>query len=71
MDLGLCPCGHTKDLVRSRIKELDEEISQLREVRDRLGLLSEEIGSANGRGQDGRWPCQREFIEMTSNNEGR
>ncbi len=71
MDRGLCPCGHTEDLVRGRIAELDEEISQLREVRKRLAALSDEVGSADRRGQDGRWPCQREFIEMASKDEGR
>ncbi len=71
MDRRLCPCGHTKGLVRGRIAELDEEIRQRREVRTRLTRLAEEVRSVDQQDPEGLWPCQREFIEIASNDKGR
>jgi DNA-binding transcriptional MerR regulator len=39
LDRGLCPCGHTKDLVERRLGEVDAEIRQLSTVRAQLLVL--------------------------------
>lgn len=71
MDRGLCPCGHTEGLVRSRITELDEEIGRLRDVRKRLVRLAEEFpaGACPDPGS-GRWPCEEEFIRKGGEQSG-
>lgn len=40
MDNGLCPCGHTEQLLKSRLAEVDEEIARLSSLRrDMLSTL--------------------------------
>jgi DNA-binding transcriptional MerR regulator len=41
-DSGNCPCGHTADLVRQRIAEVDAEINDLQALRDKLVRLGQE-----------------------------
>jgi DNA-binding transcriptional MerR regulator len=41
-DSGNCPCGHTADLVRQRIAEVDSEINDLQALRDKLVRLGQE-----------------------------
>jgi DNA-binding transcriptional MerR regulator len=72
MDRGLCPCGHTDALVRRRMNEIDDQIAKLTEAKDRLRVLAEEVQSV--RAQDaktGRWPCQRQFLEISADAERR
>jgi DNA-binding transcriptional MerR regulator len=72
MDRGLCPCGHTEALVRRRMNEIDDQIAKLTEAKDRLRVLAEEVQSV--RAQDpkpGRWPCQRQFLEISADAERR
>lgn len=38
-DRGLCPCGHTKELVARRLGEIEAEIRQLSAVRGQLLTL--------------------------------
>jgi DNA-binding transcriptional MerR regulator len=38
-DRGLCPCGHTKELVDRRLGEVEAEIRQLSAVRGQLLVL--------------------------------
>jgi DNA-binding transcriptional MerR regulator len=33
MDKGMCPCGHTEDLLRTRLAEVDREIERLTALR--------------------------------------
>jgi DNA-binding transcriptional MerR regulator len=40
-DKGACPCGHTKLLVDRRIAQIDEEMAELRRLRNELGSLRE------------------------------
>jgi DNA-binding transcriptional MerR regulator len=35
-DRGQCPCGHTKDLVRRRLADVEAEIQQLTAVQGQL-----------------------------------
>ena len=35
-DRGQCPCGHTQDLVRRRLAEVEAEMQQLSAVREQL-----------------------------------
>ncbi|MGH2811926.1 MAG: heavy metal-responsive transcriptional regulator [Actinomycetota bacterium] len=60
-DRGACPCGHTRDLVRMRVSEIDAEIRRLELLRCELGEL-EALECPSPEGQGG-WPCQTRFIE--------
>lgn len=40
-DRGLCPCGHTRDLVDRRLAEVEAEIRQLKTVRGQLLTLKQ------------------------------
>jgi DNA-binding transcriptional MerR regulator len=59
-DHGQCPCGHTEDLVRRRVVELDAEIARLLDTRQRLVKLADDCPAASCREQD--WPCAEQFI---------
>jgi DNA-binding transcriptional MerR regulator len=61
MDRGLCPCGHARHLVTARIAELDQQIAELRVLRDHLARLSEDVGP--DRCTPGVWPCEQEFLQ--------
>jgi DNA-binding transcriptional MerR regulator len=61
MDRGLCPCGHASDLVTARIAELDQQIAELRVLRDHLARLSEDVGP--DRCTPGVWPCEQEILQ--------
>jgi DNA-binding transcriptional MerR regulator len=39
MDRGQCPCGHTDSLLRRRLAEINDEITELAGVRDELTRL--------------------------------
>lgn len=72
LDRGACPCGHTRELVARRIEELDAEMDELAQVKERLARLADEVRSPSDRDPEtGRWPCQRRFIDIGSTNEGR
>lgn len=53
-DRGSCPCGHSEDLVRRRLAELDAEIARLTETRRQLSALSDCSTGACGALP---WPC--------------
>lgn len=40
-DDGLCPCGHATDLLAERLRELDEQISSLQDLRGDIASLLE------------------------------
>jgi DNA-binding transcriptional MerR regulator len=55
-DRGQCPCGHTKNLVKRRLAEVEAEIDQLSAVRGQLLALkrrNEECFDAAA----GEWSC--------------
>lgn len=59
-DRGLCPCGHARDLLIDRLDELEEEITDLRRLRqDIVGLLDAEMT------RPGAWPCGPEDPEVS------
>jgi DNA-binding transcriptional MerR regulator len=60
-DRGLCPCGHTEAMLRERVREIDEEIVRLRDLKRQLGRLVERVPAEACEGDAG-WPCQEEFI---------
>lgn len=62
-DRGLCPCGHTEALIRQRTQELDEQIEQLRSVRDELDAMSRRLPASCPDGEP-PWACELEFIRI-------
>jgi DNA-binding transcriptional MerR regulator len=36
MDKGLCPCGHTEQLLKARMAEVDEEMARLTSLRESM-----------------------------------
>jgi DNA-binding transcriptional MerR regulator len=61
LDRGLCPCGHTEAMLRQRVREIDEEIVRLRDLKRQLVLLVERFPAEACEGEAG-WPCQEKFI---------
>jgi DNA-binding transcriptional MerR regulator len=61
LDRGLCPCGDTEAMLRQRLREIDEEIVRLRDLKRQLVLLVERFPAEACEGEAG-WPCQEEFI---------
>jgi DNA-binding transcriptional MerR regulator len=64
-DQGLCPCGHTEALLRSRMVEIDAQIAALQTMRADLDRMVD--GSPREPCQDttiGRWWCEQEFIQQ-------
>ena len=57
-DRGLCPCGHTEELLRRRIDELDEEIERLGTLRTELVRMVED------RSNDGAAQCVGELLQI-------
>lgn len=57
-DRGLCPCGHTEELLRKRIAELDDEIDRLGSLRGDLVRMVEE------RSADGTAQCVGELLQI-------
>ncbi len=42
-DQGLCPCGSTRRLLESKVVELDEEMTALRQLREEVQRMLEEL----------------------------
>ena len=60
-DQGQCPCGHTQELLRTRVREVDEEMRRLRGLRqDLLQMIARADCDAPA---SMSWPCAVEFIE--------
>jgi DNA-binding transcriptional MerR regulator len=61
-DRGLCPCGHTEELLRRRVSEVDAEIAGLEETkRELLAFTRRFTGIGCPEGAE-PWPCAEEFI---------
>lgn len=60
-DRGMCPCGHTRELLRTRVEEVDEEMRRLERLRaDLLTMIDRANCDAPA---SMSWPCAVEFIE--------
>ena len=60
-DQGQCPCGHTQELLRTRVSEVDEEMRRLRGLRqDLLQMIARADCDAPA---SMSWPCAVDFIE--------
>jgi len=60
-DNGVCPCGHTAELVNKRLVDLDVQIASLKKLRGEMAHLSEVLPA--GSDTAGRpWPCDVHFI---------
>ena len=62
-DKGLCPCGHTQQLLQGRIAEVDSELARLQRVRQELARMIQQypVEACLENPSDG-WPCEIEFI---------
>jgi DNA-binding transcriptional MerR regulator len=66
LDLGACLCGHAEKLVEKRIREIEHEIDELAQVKTRLVRLRQNVRSMSRDPATGRWPCERQFLEITA-----
>jgi DNA-binding transcriptional MerR regulator len=62
-DKGRCPCGHTKVLVERRIEQIDEEVAELRTLRNELDSLRDLECLTSDEVAAGAWPCGVEFVK--------
>jgi len=63
-DRGLCPCGHTEDLLQRRMSEIDTEIARLQETRaDLLSFRDRFVAIDCPEGVEA-WPCASEFVAV-------
>jgi DNA-binding transcriptional MerR regulator len=61
-DGGRCPCGHANDLLVARLRELDEQIATLTELRgDIATLLTSDVSEGLA--------CGTELVSLTTRNE--
>jgi DNA-binding transcriptional MerR regulator len=63
-DRGLCPCGHTEELLRRRVSEIDSEISGLQETKADLLAFTERFNAIECPEGVEPWPCAKEFIAV-------
>jgi DNA-binding transcriptional MerR regulator len=61
-DRGLCPCGHTEDLLRRRMSEIDAEITRLRETKSDLIAFTKRFNAIDCPEGVDPWPCAKEFV---------
>jgi DNA-binding transcriptional MerR regulator len=59
-DQGQCPCGHTQELLRTRVAEVDEEMRRLAGLRTDLVTMIERADCDDSASMS--WPCAVEFI---------
>ncbi len=57
---GLCPCGHVRDLLVAKLRDIEEEIASLAALRDdiRETLEGEPIAGA------GCWSCEPQLYQL-------
>jgi DNA-binding transcriptional MerR regulator len=60
-DRGACPCGHTQELLRKRVANVDEELLRLERLRTDLLRMIQQANSPDPTSMS--WPCAVEFIE--------
>jgi DNA-binding transcriptional MerR regulator len=67
-DRGLCPCGHTEELLRRRVSEIDSEISGLQETKADLLAFTDRFNAIECPEGMGPWPCAKEFTAVADGN---
>lgn len=67
-DRGLCPCGHTEDLLRRRMSEIDAEIAGLQQTKTDLLTFTERFMATDCPEGVELWPCANEFIAAADGN---
>ena len=60
-DQGRCPCGHTQELLRTRVAEVNEEMRRLGKLRTDLLTMIERADCDEPASMS--WPCAVQFIE--------
>lgn len=60
-DRGLCPCGHVRELLTGRLKELDEQMASLSRLRTEIQQL---LHGNSSPAVDSAWPCGSELIDI-------
>jgi DNA-binding transcriptional MerR regulator len=55
MDKGMCPCGHTEDLLTARMAEVDQEIARLTDMREAMSRTLEKCPADCS--DPACWPC--------------
>jgi DNA-binding transcriptional MerR regulator len=60
MDNGLCPCGHTEQLLQARMAEVDEEIKRLTSLREAMAHTLDDCPADCA--DTSCWPCGT-FVE--------
>jgi DNA-binding transcriptional MerR regulator len=63
-DGGQCPCGHTQQLLRTRVVEVDQEMRRLEQLRADLVTMIERADCDAPSSMS--WPCAVDFIEGRS-----
>jgi DNA-binding transcriptional MerR regulator len=56
---GLCPCGHTRQLLERRVAELDDQIAALTTLREDIGRILDDADST-----DREWQCATELLQI-------
>lgn len=57
---GLCPCGHTRDLLVRRVAQLDGEITAMARLREDVQQMLEELPEPAGTA----WRCASEMLQI-------
>jgi DNA-binding transcriptional MerR regulator len=70
-DRGLCPCGHTEDLLTRRASEIDAEISGLKGTKADLIGFTDRFNAIECPEGVEPWPCAKEFIAAADGAGGR
>lgn len=60
---GLCPCGHTRDLLTARLAELEQEMAELARLRRDIERMVEEPPAADA---DSGCTCGGELVSLTA-----
>lgn len=59
---GLCPCGHTRQLLERRVEHLEDEMRAMAMLRDDIRqMLDGQPGAGNV-----SWQCSKELLQITS-----
>lgn len=59
-DRGLCPCGHTRILLENRVAGIDDQISELTQLRDQIHGMLDALVERDA----GTWPCDDRLIQI-------
>jgi DNA-binding transcriptional MerR regulator len=68
-DKGRCPCGHTQELLSTRIAEVEREMRRLEQLRTELLTMTRRADCDAPTAMS--WPCAVDFIEGRGCNDER